>query len=63
MTVHDFFLHRVIDLKQFDPRSIVIVSYALPSIAKEFQLTPQQVGLIGSSALAGMGIGSFCFTP
>src|SRR5260221_3451321 len=43
----------------FDSFDIVIVSYALPSIAKEFQLTPQQVGLIGSSALAGMGIGSW----
>jgi len=43
----------------FDSFDIVIVSYALPSIAKEFHLVPRQIGLIGSSALAGMGIGSW----
>jgi putative MFS transporter len=43
----------------FDSFDIVIVSYALPSIAKEFALVPHQVGLIGSSALAGMGVGSW----
>ena len=43
----------------FDSFDIVIVSYALPSIAKEFQLVPHQIGLIGSAALAGMGVGSW----
>jgi MFS transporter, putative metabolite:H+ symporter len=43
----------------FDSFDIVIVSYALPVIRKEFDLSPQQVGLIGSSALAGMGLGSW----
>jgi putative MFS transporter len=43
----------------FDSFDIVIVSYALPSIAKEFHLAPHQIGLIGSSALAGMGVGSW----
>jgi putative MFS transporter len=43
----------------FDSFDIVIVSYALPSIAREFALVPHQVGLIGSSALAGMGVGSW----
>jgi putative MFS transporter len=43
----------------FDSFDIVIVSYALPSIAKEIALVPHQVGLIGSSALAGMGVGSW----
>ena len=33
----------------FDSFDIVILSYALPSIAKEFQLAPQQIGLIGSA--------------
>lgn len=45
----------------FDSFDIVIVSYSLPSIAKEFHLAPQQIGLIGSSALAGMGIGSWAW--
>src|ERR1700722_14856137 len=45
----------------FDSFDIVIVSYALPMIRKEFGLDPTQVGLIGSSALAGMGLGSWCW--
>jgi MFS transporter, putative metabolite:H+ symporter len=43
----------------FDSFDIVIVSYALPLIRQEFNLDPKQVGLIGSSALAGMGLGSW----
>jgi putative MFS transporter len=43
----------------FDSFDIVIVSYALPLIRQEFALDPKQVGLIGSAALAGMGIGSW----
>jgi putative MFS transporter len=43
----------------FDSFDIVIVSYALPMIKIEFGLDPKQVGLIGSSALAGMGLGSW----
>src|SRR5580698_3363459 len=42
-----------------DSFDIVIVSYALPLIKSEFALDPKQVGLIGSAALAGMGIGSW----
>ncbi len=43
----------------FDSFDIVILSYALPSIGKEFHLTPQQIGFIGSAGLAGMGVGSW----
>jgi putative MFS transporter len=43
----------------FDSFDIVIVSYALPVIKQEFALDPTQVGLIGSAALAGMGLGSW----
>jgi MFS transporter, putative metabolite:H+ symporter len=43
----------------FDSFDIVIVSYALPLIKTEFALDPKQLGLIGSAALAGMGIGSW----
>jgi MFS family permease len=43
----------------FDSFDIVVVSYAMPSIAHEFALGPKQLGLIGSSALAGMAIGSW----
>jgi putative MFS transporter len=43
----------------FDSFDIVIVSYALPLIRQEFNLDPKQVGLIGSAALAGMGVGSW----
>jgi MFS transporter, putative metabolite:H+ symporter len=43
----------------FDSFDIVIVSYALPMIRQEFGLDPKQVGLIGSAALAGMGLGSW----
>ena len=43
----------------FDSFDIVIVSYALPVIKQEFALDPKQLGLIGSAALAGMGIGSW----
>lgn len=45
----------------FDSFDITIVSYALPKIRQEFNLSPQQVGLAGSAALAGMGIGSWCW--
>ena len=45
----------------FDSFDIVVVSYAMPSIAHEFLLGPKQLGLIGSSALAGMAIGSWCW--
>lgn len=43
----------------FDSFDIVIVSYGLPLIRQEFHLEPTQVGLIGSAALAGMGLGSW----
>lgn len=43
----------------FDSFDIVIVSYALPVIKQEFALDPKQLGLIGSAALAGMGLGSW----
>jgi MFS transporter, putative metabolite:H+ symporter len=43
----------------FDSFDIVIVSYALPLIRQEFDLDPKQVGVIGSAALAGMGLGSW----
>jgi putative MFS transporter len=45
----------------FDSFDITIVGYALPKIRQEFSLSPTQVGLVGSSALAGMGIGSWCW--
>lgn len=43
----------------FDSFDIVIVAYGLPLIKQEFHLEPSQVGLIGSAALAGMGLGSW----
>ena len=43
----------------FDSFDIVIVSFALPVIKQEFGLDPKQMGLIGSAALAGMGLGSW----
>ena len=43
----------------FDSFDIVIVSYALPMIKQDFGLDPKQMGLIGSAALAGMGLGSW----
>jgi putative MFS transporter len=43
----------------FDSFDIVIVSYALPVIKQEFGLDPKQLGVIGSAALAGMGLGSW----
>jgi len=43
----------------FDSFDIVVVSYAMPSIAREFMLGPKQLGVIGSAALAGMAIGSW----
>lgn len=45
----------------FDSFDITIVAYALPKIRQEFNLSPQQIGLAGSAALAGMGIGSWCW--
>lgn len=45
----------------FDSFDIVIVGYAMPSIAREFVLGPKQIGLIGSSALAGMAVGSWAW--
>jgi len=45
----------------FDSFDITIVGYALPKIRQEFGLSPTQVGLVGSSALAGMGVGSWCW--
>ncbi len=43
----------------FDSFDIVVISYALPSISREFHLLPQQLGLVGSAGLAGMAIGSW----
>ena len=43
----------------FDSFDIVIVSYAMPLIKAEFNLDPKQLGLIGSAALGGMGLGSW----
>ena len=36
----------------FDSFDITIVAYALPKIRQEFKLTPQEVGLAGSAAIA-----------
>src|SRR6516165_1311798 len=35
----------------FDSFDISIISYVLPSVAKEFQLAPQKLGLVGSAGL------------
>jgi len=43
----------------FDSFDISIMAYALPSVAKEFELAPQQLGLVGSAGLAGMAVGSW----
>src|SRR6202000_3281291 len=43
----------------FDSFDITIVAYALPKIRQEFSLSPQQIGLAGSAALAGVGGGSW----
>src|SRR5258708_27942304 len=43
----------------FDSFDITIVAYALPKIRQEFNLTSQEVGLAGSAALAGMGVGAW----
>jgi putative MFS transporter len=43
----------------FDSFDIVIVSYGLPLIKADFHLDPRQLGLLGSAALAGMGLGSW----
>jgi putative MFS transporter len=45
----------------FDSFDITIVAYALPKIRQDFGLSPQEVGLVGSAALAGMGLGSWCW--
>ena len=42
----------------FDSFDNALISYALPSIAREFELRPEQLGLVGSAALAGMAVGS-----
>ena len=43
----------------FDLFDNSLLAYALPSISKEFQLQPQQVGLVASASLIGMAVGSF----
>jgi len=41
----------------FDAMDVGIVTFALAPIAKEWKLSPAQVGLVGSSGLAGMFVG------
>jgi putative MFS transporter len=43
----------------FDAIDAKFLGYALPGISKEFGLKPQTLGLIASSTMAGMTIGSF----
>ncbi len=43
----------------FDSFDIYVISYALPGVAAEFHLAPQQLGLVGSAGFAGMAIGSW----
>lgn len=45
----------------FDSFDITIVGYALPRIRQEFSLSPTEIGIAGSAALAGMGVGSWCW--
>jgi MFS transporter, putative metabolite:H+ symporter len=45
----------------FDSFDISLISYVLPSVAKEFHLAPQQLGLVGSAGLAGMAVGSWAW--
>ncbi len=42
-----------------DSFDIVVIAYAMPSIALAFHLAPAQLGLIGSAGLAGMAVGSW----
>jgi putative MFS transporter len=43
----------------FDAADAYLVGFAMPGIAKEFDLKPESLGLIGLSTLVGMGLGSF----
>ena len=45
----------------FDNMDNLFLAYALPSIAKEFSLQPQTIGLIASVGLVGMAVGSFAW--
>jgi putative MFS transporter len=43
----------------FDAGDAYLLGFAMPGIAKEFALKPQTLGLIASSTLVGMTLGSF----
>jgi putative MFS transporter len=43
----------------FDAADAYLLGFAMPGIAKEFALKPQTLGLIASSTLIGMTLGSF----
>jgi putative MFS transporter len=43
----------------FDAGDAYLLGFAMPGIAKEFNAKPETLGLIGSSVLIGMTIGSF----
>ena len=45
----------------FDAADAYLLGFAMPGIAKEFALKPQTLGLIASSTLVGMTIGSFAW--
>ena len=43
----------------FDAADAYLLGFAMPGIAKEFDLKPETLGLIASSTLVGMCVGSF----
>ncbi|MGA2990497.1 MAG: MFS transporter [Candidatus Korobacteraceae bacterium] len=45
----------------FDAGDAYLLGFAMPGIAKEFNAKPETLGLIGSSVLIGMTIGSFAW--
>src|ERR1700677_4491743 len=45
-----------------DGFDILSISFVAPAIAREWELSPQQLGVVFSSGLAGMTLGALCLS-
>lgn len=50
-------------LNMIDGFDVLAISFAAPSIAREWQITPQSLGLVFSAGLVGMALGAMFIAP
>jgi MFS family permease len=50
-------------MNMLDGTDVMVISYAAPSISKQWSISPQSLGIVFSAALVGMAIGAMFVAP